>query len=119
MRVQRVSGGSLDIYTLRPVNGLAVGHRRFPAAEQLSDEENEDPGLDPTATVVTDATYEADAAKSSAERAGRLENCMLVWRYESCAVEAHADVAMAEAGVAATSPEEHMPPTVAAAEERT
>ena len=72
--------------TLASARGFYTGHRRFPAADQLSDEENEDP--DSAAATAADAatTTAADAAdvtKTSTSATARLENAMLIWRYQS------------------------------------
>ena len=73
-----------------------TGHRRFPAAEQLSDEENEDPSSATAAGGAATAQDGSDASKGRAAATERLQNSMLIWRYQSepCAAAVVADEAV-------------------------
>jgi hypothetical protein len=73
-----------------------TGHRRFPAADKLSDEENEDPSSVTAADGAAAAQDAGEVSKSSTTATERLENSMLIWRYQSepCAVALVADEAV-------------------------
>ena len=62
---------------------------------------------------------DADPAKTPAQPAGCLVNCMVVWRYESSAVEAFGDAMEAEPAGADDNTAKVISDTLGAGEQRT
>jgi len=88
-----------QVAIVKLLDDQCAGHRRFPAAQQLSDEENEDPSPSPAGSAAEAAQLETDAVKTTPQPAEGLVNCMVVWRYESCAVDPFGEDMAAEPAV--------------------
>lgn len=79
-------GSSTLIPRVMTPSGCCAGHRRFPLAEELSDDEDRDPGASPAAS--------AAHPEAQAQQAQQLVNCLLVWRFEQGQAEAQPQSAL-------------------------